>query len=311
MSRYDLDQDADELRSESARKPQESSGDHEMLSLRGQGSSSGSAQEPPKQHTRHENLRDSSKVRRSKDVDLERQPTYNLRDSELHTLADLGAFRAINFGDLVQYRHNGNQDVTRSELNRLARAGFIRRQIISRTHSEQYTLTRLGCRAVESHRDKGSAQTLYHGFVKWREADHDAAVYKLYQKAADDIARSGGRATRVVLDFELKRSLNRQFARTAGVSPEEQARRKQEIAEERGLKVIDGRVVIPDLRLEYETPDHEQSRVDLEVVTGNYRSGGLSAKARAGFRMYASAADQVRLRAAMTDPEIMQEILSL
>jgi len=93
--------------------------------------------------------------------------------------------------------------------------------------------------------------------------------------------------------------------------PEEQARRKQEIAEEHGLKVVDGRVVIPDLRLEYETPDHEQSRVDLEVVTGNYRSGGLSAKARAGFRMYASAADQVRLRAAMTDPEIMQEILSL
>src|SRR5260370_26540756 len=88
------------------------------------------------------------------------------------------------------------------------------------------------------------------------------AVYKLYQKAADDIARSGGRVTRVVLDFELKRSLNRQFARTAGMSPEEQARRKQEIAEEHGLKVIDGRVVIPDLRLEYETPDHEQSGVD-------------------------------------------------
>jgi DNA-binding PadR family transcriptional regulator len=218
---------------------------------------------------------------------------------------------AINFGDLVQYRYNGNQDVTRRELNRLARAGFIRRQIISRTHSEQYTLTRLGRQAVESHRDKESTQTLYHGFVKWREAEHDAAVYKLYQKAGDDIARSGGQVTRVLLDFELKRSLNRQLARTAGMSPEEQARRKQEIAEEHGLKVIDGHVVIPDLRLEYETPDHEQSRVDLEVVTGNYRSGGLSSKARAGFRLYASAADRARLRAAMTDPEIMQEIFSL
>jgi len=99
----------------------------------------------------------------------------------------------------------------------------------------------LGRQAVESHRDKEAAQTLYHGFVKWREADHDPAVYKLYQKAADDIGRSRGRVTRVVLDFELKRSLNCQFARTAGVSPEEQARRKQEIAEEHGLKVIDGR----------------------------------------------------------------------
>jgi hypothetical protein len=81
MSRYDLDHDPDELRSESVRKPQESSGDHQKFSLRG-------------------------------------RP------------------------------------------------------------------------AVESHRDNESAQTLYHGFVKWREADHDAAVYKLYQKAADDLARS-------------------------------------------------------------------------------------------------------------------------
>ena len=38
-------------------------------------------------YTRHENLRDSSKVRRLKDVDLERQPTYNLRDSELLLIA--------------------------------------------------------------------------------------------------------------------------------------------------------------------------------------------------------------------------------
>jgi len=92
--------------------------------------------------------------------------------------------------------------------------------------------------------------------AKWRSFNE--AFFKppftSYQKAADDIARSGGRVTRVVLDFELKRSPNRQFARTAGMSPEEQARRKQEIAEEHGLKVIDGRVVIPDLRLEYETP---------------------------------------------------------
>ena len=43
MSRYDLDHDPDELRSESVRKPQESSGDHEIFRLRGQGSSSGSA----------------------------------------------------------------------------------------------------------------------------------------------------------------------------------------------------------------------------------------------------------------------------
>ena len=68
---------------------------------------------------------------------------------------------------------------------------------------------------------------------------------------------------------------------------------------------------MPDLRLEYEGPDQQLTKVDLELVTGHYHRGNLAAKAKAGFAMYTFAEDAARLRPAMQDPEIMQDILSL
>jgi hypothetical protein len=285
MSRYDFDQEPDDLRN--------SEGSHSGRDER----------EPRDQQVPH------SREVRPRYIDIEL--SAHLGESQIRTLTEIGTFRAVNFDDLVRYRYEGDERTARQELNDLARVGLVRRQTITRTGAEQYSLTRWGYGAVEKLRNKDSEQALYHDFVKPKEADHDSAIYRLYQRAAEDIAESGGRVTRVVLDFELKRSINRELARTSGMSPDEQARRKQEIAEEHGLKIINGRIALPDLRLEYETADREQSRVDLELVTGNYRGQSLSEKAQAGFRMFASAADHARLRAAMTDPEIMQEILSL
>lgn len=285
MSRYDFDQGPDDLRN--------SEGRHSRQDER----------EPRDQQVSH-----SREVRpRYIDIELSSQ----LRESHIRTLTEIGTFRAVNFDDLVRQRYEGDEGAARQELNDLARVGLVRRQTITRTGAEQYSLTRSGYGAVEKRRGKHSEQVLYYGFVKPKEADHDSAIYRLYERGAQDISESGGRVTRVVLDFELKRSINRQLARASGMSPDEQARRKQEVAEEHGLKVINGRIAIADLRLEYETADREQNKVDLELVTGHYRGHSLSEKAQAGFRMFASEADRAHLRAAMADPEIMQEILSL
>lgn len=283
MSRYDFDQEPEDLRN------------------------SHTPSRPEEREPRAQQVSPSREVR-PKYIDIE--IFAQLGERQFRTLSEIGTFRAVNFDDLVRYRYEGDEMAARQELNNLARAGLIRRQTINRTGTEQYSLTRSGYGAVEK-RDKNPEQVLYQGFVKPKEADHDSAIYRLYERAAEDISESGGRVTRVVLDFELKRSINRHLAHSSSMSPDEQARRKQEIAEEHGLKVINGRIAIPDLRLEYETADREQNKVDLELVTGNYRGQSLSAKAQAGFRMFASAADHARLRAAMTDPEIMQEILSL
>ena len=49
----------------------------------------------------------------------------------------------------------------------------------------------------------------------------------------------------------------------------------------------------------------------MELVTNHYHHHNLATKAQAGFAMYAFAEDAARLRPAMQDPEIMQDILSL
>ena len=58
-------------------------------------------------------------------------------------------------------------------------------------------------------------------------------------------------------------------------------------------------------------PDQELGKVDLELVTGDYHAQGLAAKAQTGFAMYALPEDAARLRPAVSDPEIMLDILSL
>jgi hypothetical protein len=77
------------------------------------------------------------------------------------------------------------------------------------------------------------------------------------------------------------------------------------------LKVVNGKIPLPDLRIEYETRDHEQARVDLELATKDYRASHLAEKGKAGFSIYAPASDADRVRAAIQDPHLISEILSL
>jgi len=154
-------------------------------------------------------------------------------------------------------------------------------------------------------------QPTYHGFTKPREVKHDAALYRLYQKEASRIEQAGGRPIRVLLDYEIKRHLNRALAALGTNRENENGRAKQEIAERHGLAVVDGKVAIPDLRIEYQTPDLEPRHVDLDLVTRDYRPRGLSQKVKAGFSLYSPADDASRLRRILNDREITAEILSL
>jgi len=174
-------------------------------------------------------------------------------------------------------------------------------------------LSREGHRFIERNRpsDMNRRQVLYHGFVKPREAKHDAALYRLYQHETERIRAEGGKVRRVVLDFELKKSINRKLSKLNSLPQADQGQSKQEIAQGHGLTVVNGKIPVPDVRLEFETRDQEQTKVDLELATGDYHRDSLAAKAKAGFAMYALPEDAARLRPAMSDPEIMQEIFSL
>ena len=171
----------------------------------------------------------------------------------------------------------GNEKQAFGDVNNLLRQELLRRSISQPDRSVYLTLTPGGHRFLLGRNGQGADenQVFYHGFVKTRETEHDAAIYQLYQKEAENIIASGGKVTRVILDFELKKSLNRKLARLSSLPEDEQAERKSEVANEHGLTVVKGRIQIPDLRLEYEDRDHNPAKVDLELATGHYRHASL------------------------------------
>ena len=129
-------------------------------------------------------------------------------------------------------------------------------------------------------------QAVYAGFVKPAEVPHDAAIYQMYQAEAKEIEAKGGRIRRVVLDYELKKEVYSKLARARDSGALQYARRQQEIANEQRLPMVDGRVVLPDLRIEYETPEGDLDHVDLELATEHYHRGHMDMKTLAGFKMY-------------------------
>ena len=115
----------------------------------------------------------------------------------------------------------------------------------------------------------------------------------------------------MVLDFELKKSINARLARLHSVPEAEREQQRRQIAQDDGLTVVDGKIPLPDLRVEYETADREQTKVDVELATADYHRTSLAAKVRAGFAIYAMKEDLGPLRRALDDPELTREIYSL
>ena len=243
---------------------------------------------------------------------VERPRAQTGGNSELRVLTDIGTFRVLSVSDLATYRYGSDAASAKRNLRTLMESGLIQTRTSYPDRTVYVSLTRRGYRLLsDNSQEKHVGQRYYRGFVKTREARHDAALYRLYQQEVERIENDGGRVKRVILDFELKQSLNRRLATLGRLPQQEQAERRQEIAQEHGLKVVGTKIPLPDLRLEYEGPEQEISKVDLELVTNHYHRNHLVSKSQAGFAMYALSEDAARLRPAMQDLEIMQGIVSL
>ena len=151
-------------------------------------------------------------------------------------------------------------------------------------------------------------QALYDGSCKPKELAHDAGLYRLYQRIATEIEMNGGTVRRVILDYELKERLYRDLNKPSAQDPRQQ---RMQAAAKHNLKVVNGSIPIPDLRIEYENDAREIERIDLELATREYRSQGLAAKAQAGFHLYARHQDVDRLRRVMDQQEITARIFAL
>lgn len=263
----------------------------------------------PDRSTRHQRVPETLDSPRAH---YTRERTYFLRDSELQTLAEVGTFRVIAAPDLARVSYGGDAERMEREIRRLKRQSLLaeKRVPLGRNNTTRlFALTKRGSRLLRKSGRVPDEQAIYNGFAKPREAKHDADLYRLYQAEIARIESAGGRPTRIVLDYELKRNLNRDLATLdqKGRSPEA----LEQIAERHGLSVVNGKIPVPDLRVEYDTSEMERQHVDLELATRNYRPRALSEKAKAGFSLYARREDTSRLRRVLDEREITARILSL
>src|SRR5258708_13926011 len=126
-------------------------------------------------------------------------------------MGDIGTFRTVDVRDLGRFVYGGDEGRLRYELESLRAQGLVEEKNLFRAHRSArklVTLTAQGERLVRRASGLPQEQRLYHGFVKPKELDHDADLYKVYQKAAEDIRKDGERLTRWSLDSELKESIN-------------------------------------------------------------------------------------------------------
>ncbi len=232
-------------------------------------------------------------------------------------LAQVGRFRTVKAEDVIQHQYGGSFSRFQQDIRAVSERSMAERRTVQHSKSGQdykvIVLTQQGrnyLRKAEKEKPGNAPKQQYHaGFVKPAEVKHDVGIYRMYQVEEARIEREGGAVQRVVLDFELKKQIFSELNKEKDPSDPDYAARKQEIAEQHGLKVVSGRIVFPDLRIEYETRDQEMNKVDLELVTGDYKSSQVQAKHAAGLKIYApnSAAGSP----AIQDPEIVAGLISL
>ena len=240
---------------------------------------------------------------------------YRLRDSEIQTLTEVGRFRIVDAGDLRAQRYGGDDRRMAADLRSLRDQRLVRMHRIRTSRGARLDVVVLSKegRDLAKRFDDTKDQRHYAGLVKPREAEHDAAIYRMFQAEAERIRADGGEVVRVVLDHELKSrvfgALERR--RQEGLDGEDFEQFQAHVAQANGLRAVDRKIPLPDLQVEYRTADGDLSRVNLELTTENYKGSQIAVKASAGFKLYALGGSSGAGSAVRQERELTADILSL
>jgi hypothetical protein len=237
-----------------------------------------------------------------------REHTYRLRGSESRILATVGAFRVVRADDLQPMR--SSRDAWNGDLRSLAEQGLVQAKTVevNRQSISVVVLTPSGKDVLDAHvrADDGHRQVFHAGLVKPREIAHDSQIYRLFEAEAARIEAEGGRVTRVVLDYELKRDYQTFLNRPDKADdPHEDL---EQFAEGAKLPIIDGHLELPDLRIEYESVDGGVEYRDVELVTEHYSRGQFGGKRAAGFAMYRARGGHARTGGTPFDPHHLERL---
>jgi hypothetical protein len=237
----------------------------------------------------------------------DRDRGYRLTETQIRTIRELGRFRIVAGQDLGRHAYGEQQELARSDAQYLIAQGLVRKATFDGPEAAPrlfLTLSERGRRLVRANLLIPRDQPVYHGFIKPKDANHDADLYQLFHREATRIEAEGGKNIRVILDYELKGKVNQDTARYGLAA-------KPEIAERYGLRMVHNKIPVPDLQIEYETREGDIARVNLELVTEHYGGRSIAEKVRAGFRLFAPSGEADRLRRVLDQQELTAEILSL
>ncbi|MFZ0413468.1 MAG: hypothetical protein WAM15_01355 [Candidatus Acidiferrales bacterium] len=267
---------------------------------------------PTERHGREPSLLHRDNSDRFRTAYRYRNREYSLRESEVQTLIEIGTFRVVPVDDLAQLHYTSDHARMENDLQNLRRQGLLEQHSIEGHDGRSknvLAITRDAHKLLTRQNRIPEGQAIYHGLAKPKEVRHDADLYRLYHNVAEEIEQSGGKVRRVVLDYELKQEL---YTKLSQVDPNKNlAYERIRVANEYDLRVVNDKIPIPDLRVEHEDECREIHRLDLEIATRDYRSRGLTEKAKAGFYLFARQQDHPKLRRILDTHEITARIFAL
>jgi DNA-binding MarR family transcriptional regulator len=202
----------------------------------------------------------------NRDIDRD-EHRYQLRDrtsvyvssEDLRALKTIGKFRVIDASDVGV------------NVGRLYEKGLIDRR------GQVVTLTSKGLQLIDEYRLAGDMQKYHAGFLNPSELEHDASVYPAYQEERAVIEKQGGAVRRVILEHELREQVNGKRDTVP----------REDLAREHNLPIVNGKVRLPDARIEYLDAQARVKHVDIEVMSRGSRGKSSNAAKRAtGFNMH-------------------------
>lgn len=246
-------------------------------------------------------------------VYFERDREYRLNQAETAVIRDVGRFRIVDAQDLTKFVYKNRHDAAQRDLRHLENQKLIRFVSLPGKDRTKYaTLTKQGKELVSHRFNQTPGQEIYAGMKKLREANHDAAVYRVYQTEVARMRQHGCKPERVRLDYELKRDVQRELARERKRYGTDMTTAREEIAQKYHLAVVENKIQFPDVRIEYQGPDQGLDigrgggEVDLEYVTEHYKPGQIAAKRAAGFTLYT---ENGRSGRSAHGPDLIMDIL--
>ena len=247
---------------------------------------------PTRTHSDREREQPRSRTGHRREYDP-RNANRNRQQRIEAALADVGMYRNVSYRDLSVSQFGSHPYTTRRAVDGMIRDGLVVEHHAKGPKGGKYkvlTLTEAGAqRARQCVVEQGfnKQQQVWTGLVKKAELSHDTAVYRAAQIESRRLTDQGARIRRVRIDAEMKKHVARATEKARakeGKQAADAARLKA--AQDFELPIRDGKIVYPDVQIEYQDIEGRSGRVNVEIASEHYSGKTITAKAQAGFQMH-------------------------